>query len=110
MSATIRRGLTFVLVCFGWVFFRARTFEQAGRWFGALVGLEGVHGAGSLSRLSGGAAIIACALVVANVVPNASTSSSLPAIGPWRQIALGLGTGLALVFMSYSSKFLYFQF
>jgi len=110
MPLVLQRGLTFLLVCVGWVFFRARTFAQAGDWLRALVGLDGVHGAASLARLASGAAITGVALVIANVLPNASRSSSLPEIGAGRQVALGVATAMALVFMSYSSKFLYFQF
>ncbi len=110
MPLALQRGVTFLLVCVGWVFFRARSFEHAARWFGALVGLEGVRGPTSTIHLLGGAAIISLALVIANFTRNASKSSALPELGSARQVALGLATAMALVFMSYSSKFLYFQF
>ncbi len=102
-----QRGLMFVLVCVGWVFFRAPTLGAALEWLSAMAGLQGIYVAKAfLSRL---AVFVVVATVIAMTAPN-GYEIDLDKMPAWRRAALGLATAVAVVMMNFSSKFLYFQF
>ncbi len=105
----IQRGVTFLLICFGWVFFRSPTFNDAYIWFKKLTFLDGV-GANFLNSetLTLGAFCI-LGLIIVNFFKNAS-SENWSQVSDGRQFAWGVATLAALIFMNYSSKFLYYQF
>jgi alginate O-acetyltransferase complex protein AlgI len=68
LPRAVQIAATFVVVVFGWVLFRALTFEDAARVWRALVGLGGATGADGLLRLGFGAdtmmtwGLVACAV------------------------------------------------
>lgn len=107
MPVLVRRIVTFVLVCIGWVFFRARSLGHAGTWLGGLAGARGL-GLGQPNVINVGAVVVV-ALAIANLAKNPYESGT-GALSRPRMAALGLATAAAFVMMNYSSKFLYFQF
>jgi alginate O-acetyltransferase complex protein AlgI len=107
MPAAVQRGLMFILVCIGWVFFRAPSLGAAGAWLSAMVGRQGLFVARPyVDRV---AFLVVIATSIAMVAPNAY-ELDFRAMPRWRRAALGLVTAAAVVMMNYSSKFLYFQF
>ncbi|MBI3541666.1 MAG: MBOAT family protein [Deltaproteobacteria bacterium] len=100
--------LMYVAACFGWVFFRSRDLGQAASWFAGLAGRRGlgvVNGGVGLKLL----AFTGAALLVALLAKNAYERNVERWAG-WQAGALGLASGVAVVLMNFSSKFLYFQF
>jgi alginate O-acetyltransferase complex protein AlgI len=108
LSAFWQRNLTFVLVCLGWVFFRAESFAHAGQWFASLAGAHGVLSVWSQETLWL-LGLVAVCLFIVRVCPN-SMELPLERIGALPQVGLAAATAMALVLMNYGSKFLYFQF
>jgi alginate O-acetyltransferase complex protein AlgI len=109
MPVWFQRILMFALVCVGWVFFRAKTFADAGNWLSSMagahgIGLQGITGLASLALLA------VLGLAIANVFPNASSSKRLGSLRPSYQGLLGVATFAALALMNSASPFLYFQF
>jgi alginate O-acetyltransferase complex protein AlgI len=121
-----RRALTFVLVLFGWVVFRAASMEQAVSVWSALLGLRGLGAlavpADALPLLAQ-LAMLGGVCVLAWWAPNswqvmrmdeeepAHLLRSWASAACWLVISivlLGLSTGVLLV--NSSSPFLYFQF
>ena len=105
-SRQLQMAVTFFLVCIGWVFFRSNTFHDAALWLRGLFGFNGI------GRFSSGTGLFV-ALLAAGFI-------SIHGLRRWRnpdcdfgsliQLGLGVATGLAVLFMSQSSRFLYFQF
>jgi alginate O-acetyltransferase complex protein AlgI len=109
LNVYVQRIITFLLVCFGWVFFRAPSFYDAYIWFRKLLFLDGM---GHFSFNADGISLLAfniLGLIIVNKFANAS-SKDWQVVSNSRQFALGLVTLCALIFMNYSSKFLYYQF
>jgi alginate O-acetyltransferase complex protein AlgI len=110
LAPSVQRALTFLLVCVGWVFFRATSFTQASAWLSALVGGRGA----GLERLGAEhlalALLVALGLYVAGWRRNASHATGLGDLSPSRQAALGALAGVAVLLFSNGSRFLYFQF
>lgn len=104
----LARTLTFVLVCLGWVFFRAKSVVHAGAWFAGLFGLHGV-GAGFSNFVIKTAILVAIAGGIVVFAPKAATFA-FSSLRPRGWATLGAATALAIVMMNYSSRFLYFQF
>ena len=102
----LARTITLVLICLGWVFFRADSLEHALDWLLGLFGYRGLGASGASPWLF---ALVACATAVAIGAPNAYQRPPeryrLALVG-----GLGLTTAAAVVLMNYSSRFLYFQF
>jgi len=100
--------VTFLLVTLGWVLFRSQGFAQAGGWLAGLAGAHGLAGpwTADLTALLG---LVVAGLLIVRACPN-SLELPLERLGPVPQVGLGLTTAVALVFMNYGSKFLYFQF
>lgn len=110
LNRYLQRGLTFALVCIGWVFFRADDFHHARVWLGRMFGVRGL-GAQNLTDTFGPlAAFLLLCLCVVNLLPNASGFRTFKNIEPWQRAGLGVMTAIAILFMTQSSKFLYFQF
>ena len=105
----LQRLITFVLISLGWILFRSTSFAEARSWFSAAIGFHGLK----LHDLSLKYAQLACLLLaglaIVQFMPNSNSiefrSFSIP-----KQVVLGALTVLAILFMNYSSKFLYFQF
>jgi len=106
----VQQVATYLLVCIGWVFFRASSVHQMHVWFARLVGMRGLFGDHVLGQdvfpLAG---LIAIALAVAMSLRNALeldlANLRRPAVA-----GLAVASVFAVLFMNYSSKFLYFQF
>ena len=99
---------TFLLVCVGWVFFRAPTFVEAGGW---LVGLAGGHGLGIewLSERLALPLLLTIALVMVQRAPG-SVEFDFERADRKRVLGIALLTCAALLLMNYSSVFIYYQF
>jgi alginate O-acetyltransferase complex protein AlgI len=103
----LRQGVTFALVCVGWVFFRAPTMLHAVHWLEGMAGMRGLLAFHVYSsRLC---VMVGLALCIAWFMPNAY-EVDLDSMSRPRRAALGFVTAAAVIMMNYSSKFLYFQF
>jgi alginate O-acetyltransferase complex protein AlgI len=114
MHVRLQQGITFVLVCIGWVFFRAHTFSEAAIWLGRMLGSgRSILGTESLADAVLLGALITFALALPRSVISMGTGKQAPGFNrvprSWHFL-LGAVTAFALLFMNYSSKFLYFQF
>ncbi len=105
--------LTFVLVCFTWVFFRADDFESAFTIASAMLG----ETVGNASRLVDSVESWLVGLTVGAVVAShwVLRNSSLEGLAerlPWWLTALALGVMILLIFTSPGEDraFIYFQF
>ncbi len=108
----LQRGVTFLLVLFGWVLFRCATLEQAGAMFAGLFGLHGV-GLNILPWFRAfplPAVMLGLAAVVAWGFRNTWEI-------PWRMgfrlavvLAVLFSVCVAVILVNSSSPFLYFQF
>lgn len=105
-----QRAVTFLLVCLGWIFFRAHSFRDAWAWLSGTLGFQGLM----LDHLSHAYVNLSClvlvGLVIVECAPNASHFKEFGNFSRFQQFALGVMTVFAVLFMNYSSKFLYFQF
>jgi len=107
LSIVTRRVAMFVLVVFGWVFFRATDFTMAVTLLRNMV----VPSRGVLVPQPGIAAIgIAIAASWAMLGPNAFDLRHEYRFGGRIALASGLAASLAIIFGLRSSPFLYFQF
>ena len=108
LAPALRRALTFVLVTFGWLFFRARTTADLLDWLSAVLGVAGwgemPAGAGRLALL------LTAGVAIASQPRNASGFAGWASTPAWGRAALGVLTAIAILFMNYSSSFLYYQF
>jgi len=105
-----QRAVLFLLICVTWIPFRATSFGQCARWMRSLVGVSGLHGVLGRGDLSKAVALVSIGLVVANALPPASKLTRLESWGALRQLGLGVMTAIAVLWMTQSSRFLYFQF
>jgi len=110
----VRVGLTFVIVCLAWVFFRAETLTGAFAYFRSLFG---VSGATAASNAVAGAlytpyhlAVFSLAVVVVWGAPNtwAFTSRLTPLRAAYGLAVLGIA--VLLMWTQTVNPFLYFQF
>jgi len=109
-----RIGLTFVIVCLSWVFFRAKTLSQALSYFGSLMGIRAVGPASDVpagamyTRLHVFAFVFAATLVW--FAPNTwefTERLSVPrTIGALALLALSV----LVMWTQSANPFLYFQF
>jgi D-alanyl-lipoteichoic acid acyltransferase DltB (MBOAT superfamily) len=115
-------GATFLFVTLAWVLFRAENLTDAGRYFGALVGLgPGAGGAAGLVK-SGLFVYLALLLVFTCSFPNTQQllQAELPLpVAPsrwhWRPtrglaVVLGLLFAACVLSLSHVSQFIYWQF
>jgi alginate O-acetyltransferase complex protein AlgI len=105
----VQKITTFLLVCFGWILFRSVDFQFASNWFLSLFAFKTISSYVFFSIPKPLLILIAIGICIASFFANASRRSSFN-LSPLRQVALGALTVLAIVYMQYSSKFLYFQF
>ena len=123
-------ALTFLAVCIGWVFFRAESFDAAGRVLGAMMGSHGWSLADS-GLSTGRAAMLWGMLAVVFIMPNTQQIMHrfkpilamklrpeqprwLPAI-EWKpdvfwSVVMAILTIACLLQMSRVSTFIYYQF
>ena len=109
----IRSIGTFLLVCLGWVLFRADTFDQAGRYFRSLFGLEVITP--SADALAATIytpyhlLVFAVAAIATWLLPQAWTFTQR--LTPVRAVAcLLFGVSVTLLWTQTVNPFLYFQF
>jgi alginate O-acetyltransferase complex protein AlgI len=114
LPKTLRVALTFAIVCFSWVFFRAKTLGQAVAYFGSMFGLGHVTDAadavaGAIYTPYHGAMFVVAAVVVWGM-PN--TWSFTSTLSPARAVSAMALLALAIVMMwtQTINPFLYFQF
>ncbi|MEO5767690.1 MAG: MBOAT family O-acyltransferase [Polyangia bacterium] len=118
----VRVGLTFLIVCLGWVFFRAKTLGQAVTYCWSLIGGAALLGGGTAAAAPGGQALagalytryhvssfILAALLVWAAPNTWSFTSRLSA--PRAVCTVGLlALSILLMWTQSTNPFLYFQF
>jgi hypothetical protein len=113
MPRVLLAGLTFLLVCFAWVFFRARTFDKAYDVLSAMVGFRSEQGDPLLRKYEMAEVIgIMGAILVIHWMMRDMTLERLVAKTPWwlRSVALALMlVGIAMM-SGEDRAFIYFQF
>jgi alginate O-acetyltransferase complex protein AlgI len=114
LPRAVRVAVTFLIVCLGWVFFRAKTLPQALLYLKSLLGLGG---AGTAADALAGviytpyhAGMFVLAAVVVWAMPNTwqVTSRLSPARAVGSVVLLALA--IAVLFTQTTNPFLYFQF
>jgi alginate O-acetyltransferase complex protein AlgI len=105
-------AVTFFLVCLSWVFFRAKTFAQAGTLFTSLFGLarEGAQVLPTFDLLAVG--VVIGAILIAHWLLRHSTHETLVAKTPWWLAATVWAAMLVTIILTQGSgdAFIYFQF
>jgi alginate O-acetyltransferase complex protein AlgI len=97
-------AITFVLVVIGWVFFR---LTSTGDILDMLAAMAGLNGAGTI--IGSLVPYLAVASILMWGVPE-EWRWNLRAWGPGRTALVGALTGIVLVLMNTTQKFIYFQF
>ncbi len=110
----LRVAITFVIVCLSWVFFRAKTLDQAMAYFRSLFGL--IHVGAGADAVAGAvytpyhALMFSIAAITVWGLPNTWEFTSRISV-PRAAFALAvLGASLALMWTQTTNPFLYFQF
>jgi len=108
----IRRSLNFFLVTMGFLLFRSGSLQVARRWAGKLAGHAVQPGIPlgfdpPILRLLG---FVLIGLGIACLPFCASKYDRFERLGPAWQVVFGLVTVFSLLFMNYSSRFIYYQF
>jgi alginate O-acetyltransferase complex protein AlgI len=100
--------VTFVLICFAWVFFRASTFDGAFRICAAMVG----QGKGVSHAVYAWAVVPVIALVAAHAAMRSTTIEAVVERTPWpaRAFVLILIVIALFLFPGEDRAFIYFQF
>jgi alginate O-acetyltransferase complex protein AlgI len=114
LPAPLRVGITFVIVCLSWVFFRAKTLGQAMSYFASLFGLAPVTGAsdavaGAIYTPYYGALFVLAAVVVWGMPNTWAITSRLPVARAAYAMAL-FTLAVLLMWTQTTNPFLYFQF
>lgn len=105
--------VTFHMVCFAWILFRAQSFERALQMFGALSGIAAGHGPTAFSRWSAALALGCVGLLVGTQwVFRNKRLEELSARAGWFVTAL---TAAVMLFLSLTAgakgaEFIYFRF
>lgn len=110
LTPSVQKTVTFILVCFGWVFFRSSDISQVYLWFGSLFGFHGWGFPSSTINFLQFFLFIILGLLVVNLKFNANNFQGFRSLNGIQQMALGTLAVGAIIFMNYSSRFLYFQF
>ena len=115
-GAIVGLPLTFVLVCFTWVFFRAPGFGQAWEISGAMLGLGNLH-IGSPPIRMYEMAIVAVSALVVFLEPGMVRLIETKGIAPWWRLPFPLRgaayAALVLILIALggqTQKFIYFDF
>ncbi len=105
----VLQGLgTFVLMLFGFLFFRSRDISMVEQW---VTGLAGGHGQGALVAPPPDLLFfLAAGLIIVLGFPNASSFKGFGNLRPSLQFGLATLVSLAILLMNFSSSFIYFQF
>jgi alginate O-acetyltransferase complex protein AlgI len=101
---------TFLLVALAWIPFRATSFHEWRVWTASLFGASGLRGVLEPREAAKALVITGVGLFIANAFSPASKRADFASWGPLRQLALGACTVVAVLWMTQSSRFLYFQF
>lgn len=112
MHRSIQVGITFLLVTVGWPLFRAPSLKAAKVWLNAAFGGNFIQFA-DLMRSRDFISLVALLAVGLGIIfytPNASHYNEFHLWGARRQCLVGVLAVITLLFMNYSSQFLYFQF
>lgn len=107
-SRIVQAFSTFILVTFGWVFFRAYTFEVASLWFRSLFFMNGLFSSTTWVNPYL-LLVVATAAIISSKLKNTS-EIEWEGFSIRRCALLGAVGALCILLMNYSSKFLYFQF
>jgi alginate O-acetyltransferase complex protein AlgI len=120
VSAVVgRRAITFLLVVFGWVLFRAPSLGDAGRFLWRMLTPHGFSlGPGVETALTNQALLVGCLALLVVLFPRrlvigralAGGQGNLVNTGRAGIVALGLPLALVLVVSGTFSPFLYFRF
>ena len=110
VEIALRRLLTFHVVCFGWVFFRAGSFDDALTILGRLAAP-----AGEAPLVTAGVLALIAIGIGFQYVPKDLGARLEVAVGRLRPVPVGLGLGAALLFVDALgpegiAPFIYFQF
>jgi alginate O-acetyltransferase complex protein AlgI len=106
----VRRAVTFLAVCLGWVLFRSKTFGQATAWLAALIGAHGAGVEAWSASMTIYLALVSVGLCGCWFLKPASARTDLAQLSaPWR-VALGAGAAAAVMCFSLGTRFLYFEF
>lgn len=111
----VRIGLTFVLMLFSWVLFRAESLRAAGAYFGAMFGLAGGNGAPLLLAAELYTPFHCCMMTLCAVLvfqPRQAHDWAMRPIG-WGRVAIAVPLfllALVTMFTQAFNPFLYFQF
>ncbi len=97
----------FIVICLAWVFFRSDSFLDATLWFRGLFGLNGL-GLNSINNTMEFLAFLGLGFF--SIHGLRKFYSSMGEYSTSAQVALAMLTGIAVLLMNNSSKFLYFQF
>ena len=115
----VRRAVTFALVLVGWVFFRAPSIGDAGRYLGRMFWPHGLaYGPGVELALTNQALVIGGLALLVTLLPRrivvgraiAGARSGGWLVGRAGVVSLGLPLALVLVVSGTFSPFLYFRF
>ncbi len=110
LSPPSSKVFTFVLITFGWVFFRARNLHEVSIWFGQLFipsHLASLLNPFDLIKLE---LLLIVAFVMTTKARSYSKIEAFEKSNVPFEFALGLLAALAFFMMATSSKFMYFQF
>lgn len=112
LGAAVGQLLTFLLVCFAWVFFRARSFADAWSIVRAMVGLERSSGPLLTPALAAPVVGLTVALLVGHHVMRTKGFEWVVGKLPWwgRSILLAAVLVLTVVLSGEDRAFIYFQF
>jgi alginate O-acetyltransferase complex protein AlgI len=104
-SPIMGRGLTFLAVVVGWVFFKADTLGRAGH---IIAMMAGVSGLGALYVPAQSLVVLAVAALIAFLAPNTWEIQWEPK--PLYAYVIAIVLVAAILFLGIESPFLYFQF
>ncbi len=104
-SVALSRAITFLMVVFGWVFFRSETLPKAAHILAAMFGANGV---GEMHVKVGHVLMIAAAAAIAFFAPNTWEIKLKPR--PRYAYALAILLIYCILLLERESPFLYFQF
>ncbi len=106
----LRRASTFILITLGWVFFRSNNVDGAKHWFKYLINIKGLTlqslGAYDVSTFL----LLVGGLFAVNFLPNAVGFKKFETLPILVRITLAVVAIFDILFINFSSRFLYFQF
>lgn len=108
-SIFLSRAITFLLVAFGWVLFRSDNFGMAIVWMKQLIFGE-LNYSFFQNHCSLFILLVSSFIITQLSFPPMSRLESLTVLSKPLALSVGILSGISIVFLSSTSKFLYFQF